>query len=185
MDAIENFRSEVKTGGGSGYGSPLPGVNSLIAIAVRGRICARDVGRERDVADTIKSSEEIVFLNIGFVFVYVYTERLKTDGALAEFGAGEDLGLEFVMLSEKQAFSDADLAAGPHEALPIVGLGGELASEKNFDAAAEKIAGRAIARAHSLGAGARTAAVETSGKNSRVVEDDQVPGTQQVGKVVK
>jgi hypothetical protein len=52
-DAVENFRSEVKTGGGSGYGSPLPGVNSLIAIAVRGRIWARDVGRERDVADAI------------------------------------------------------------------------------------------------------------------------------------
>jgi hypothetical protein len=93
--------------------------------------------------------------------------------------------LEFVMLSEKQAFSDADLAAGPHQTLPIVGLGAELASEKNFDAAAEKIAGGGIARAYDLSAGARTAAIEASGKNSRVVEDDQVPGTQQVGKVVK
>ena len=105
--------------------------------------------------------------------------------ALAEFRAGQDLGLQFVMLAEEQAFADADLASGTNQAFPIVGLGGELARQQNFDAAVEEITRRGIARADRLSASAFATAIEAGGKDASVVEDDQIAGPQQVGKVAE
>jgi hypothetical protein len=79
-DAIENFRGEMKSGGGRGDGTALLRVDGLIAIAVAGGIETRDVGRERDVADAIEDGIEIF-------------DRLKADMALAETGAGKDFRL--------------------------------------------------------------------------------------------
>ena len=69
-------------------------------------------------------------------------DRLKADAALAEFCAGQDLGLKFfaIALAEKQAFADADFAAGTNQAFPIVRVGGKLAGQQNLDAAVEQIA---------------------------------------------
>ena len=54
MKAGQNLRSEVEAGGGRGYRSTRMGVDGLIAFAIAGGIRARDVGRERDVADAIE-----------------------------------------------------------------------------------------------------------------------------------
>jgi len=70
------------------------------------------------VADAIEGGEEIVVLIRG---------GLEADVALAELGAGDDLGLQFVVLAEKKMLADADFAAGTNQASPIVGLSGELA----------------------------------------------------------
>ena len=64
--------------------------------------------------------------------VIVIFEGVEADLALAEFGAGQDLGLEFIgfqfiLLAEEEAFADSDFAAGANQALPIVGTDGELA----------------------------------------------------------
>ena len=57
-DSVENLRCEMKTGGGRGYRSALLGIDGLIALAIVGGIRARDVGRERDMADAIEGGEE-------------------------------------------------------------------------------------------------------------------------------
>ena len=87
--------------------------------------------------------------------------------------------------AEEQAFADADLAAGANQAFPIVGFGGKLAGQQNFDAAVKEIAGRGIARADGLSAGAFAAAIEPRGKDAGVVEDHQVAGLQQFREVAE
>src|SRR5271170_5325711 len=62
------------------------------------------------MSDTIEDGEKI-------------RDRQEADAALSIFRAGQDLGLEFGLLAEEQAFADADLAAGTDQAFPIVGLG--------------------------------------------------------------
>ena len=137
-----------------------------------------DVRRERDVTDAIECGEEILD---------ALKDRLKADAALAELGAGEDLGFKFVpiVLAEEQAFTNADLAAGPNQAFPVVGLGGELTRQQNLDAAVEEVARRRIVRADRLGAGAFAAAVEPRWKNAGVVEDHEVTGPQQLREVAE
>jgi len=148
----------------------------LITLAIARRICAGDIGRERDVADAIEGGEEIVA---------AVKDLLEADAAFAEIGAGQDLGLQFVLLAEEEAFSYADLAAGANQAFPIVGIGGELASQQNLDAAAEKIMRGRIVRAQGLSVDAFAAAVEAGGKNAGVVEDHEIAGAQQVGEVAE
>ncbi len=104
-DAVENFRGKMEAGGGGGYRSALLGVDGLIAFAIAGRIGARDIRREWNVADAIEGSEEIVI---------AAKDGLETEVAQAELLAGEDLGLQFVTVTKEEAFADPDLAAGAH-----------------------------------------------------------------------
>jgi hypothetical protein len=166
-DAVEDFPCEMKASGGGCYRSTLLRIDGLIPLPIMGRIRSRDIRREWDVADAVESSEEI-------------DHGLKTDAAQAEFRAGQDLGLQFIPLAEKQAFADADLAAGPNQAFPIVGLGGELAGQENLDAAAEEIACRRIVRAERVSAGALAAAIEPGWKDAGVVENEQVAALQEL-----
>jgi len=143
-----------------------------------GRIRTRDVGWERDVADAIESGEEIVHgLNDAL--------GLEADLALAEFGAGQDLGLQFVLLAEEEAFADTDFAAGANQAFPIVGIGGELAGEQNFDAAVEEITRGGITRADRLSMGALAAAIKPGRKDAGIVEDDEIAGLQKIREVAE
>ena len=174
-DAVEDLWGEMKSGGGGCYRATLLGVDGLIAFAIAGRIRARDVGWERDVADAIESGEEIVHGLKG----------LEADEAFAELGARENFGLQFVLFSEEEAFADDDLAAGANQAFPIIGVGGELARQQNLDAALEKTTRGGIARAEWVSASACATAVEPSGKDARVVEDDQIAGLQQIGEVAE
>src|SRR5271169_129231 len=89
------------------------------------------------------------------------------------------------MLAEKQAFADSDLAAGADKAFPVVGLGGKLARQQNFDAAVEEIAGGGIVRTDWLSACAIAATVEPCGKDAGVVEDQQVARPEQVRKLAE
>ena len=176
-NSVENLWSEMETGGGRRYRSALLGINGLIALAIAERIRARDVGRERDVADAIEHGEKVI----------VILEEVKANVALAEFSACEDLGLQFIgvqfiLIAEKEAFADSDLAAGTNQALPVVGIDGELAGQKNFDAAVKEIASGRIARANRLGASAFAAAEEPRWKDAGVVENDEIAGLQKVRK---
>jgi hypothetical protein len=175
-DAVEDFRSEMKSGGGGSYRSGLLGVDGLVAFAIAGRIGARDIGRERDVADAIEDGEEVVG---------ALRSRLKADAARAEFPTGEDLGLQFdlILRAEEQAFANADLAAGTDEAFPIVGISGELAGQQNLNATVEEIPGCRILRADRLSADAFAAAIEAGRKNASVIENQHIAGPQQVRKL--
>jgi hypothetical protein len=91
-DAVENFLSEMEAGGGSGYRSSLLGVDGLIALAIAGRIGARDVGRKRDVANAIEGGEEIVALIIVALIIAALISAglqagFEADAALTEPGA--------------------------------------------------------------------------------------------------
>ena len=57
-DAVENFWGEMQAGGGGGYRSALLGIDGLVAFAIAGRIGARDIRRERDVADAIERARK-------------------------------------------------------------------------------------------------------------------------------
>src|ERR1700748_3745157 len=91
LQAVKDFGGEVQSGGGSGDGTTLLRVHGLVAIAVRGAIIARNIGRQWDVAKTLDRSEKVAY-------------RQKADTALAKFSSTRDLGLQLVVLSEKQAF---------------------------------------------------------------------------------
>lgn len=132
------------------------------------------------MADAIENSEEIFHALSG----------LEANVALTEFGPGQNLGLEviglqFILIAEEETFTDSDLAAGTNQTLPVVGIGGELAGQKNFDAAVQKITGGRIATTERLSASAFAAAIEPGGKNTGIVEDDEIAGLQQVGEFTK
>ena len=181
-DTVENFWSEVKASGGSCDRSILLGINGLVAIKIAGRIGARDIGRKRDVADAVENRKEAIF---AVVFVIFPGKRLKADAAFAELGAGKHLGLQFIVLTEKKPFTNADFAAGADQTFPIVGVGGKLAREQDLDAAPQKVTCRGIVRANRLRTSAFAAAIESSGKDTGVVEDDEIAGTQPIGKIVE
>lgn len=175
-DTVEDFRSEVKTGCGCGHRAALPGIDSLIALAIGERIRAFDIRRKWNVPDAIQDHEKLLLL---------IPQRLKTDATFAEFPTGNDLGFQFIGFAEKQSFSNADFATGPYQTLPVVGLDGKLARQQNLDSAAEEITGRWIVRADSLSMDACPAPVKPRWKDSSVVEDHQVAGPQQIWKVAK
>src|SRR5208283_2015861 len=94
-------------------------------------------------------------------------------------------GLEGGRIAEIEFLPDSDLAAGAHQALPLIGIIRELACQQNFDAATEKILCRRIVRAQGLGALSAAVAVETGREHPRIVHDQQVVGPQQAGEFAK
>ena len=171
-EAGQNFRSEVEASGGRGDGSALAGVDGLVAVAIGGGIGAGDVGRERDMADLLDAGEEVV-------------DRTEADVALAKFAAGDDLGLEFIVVAEEKVLADADFAAWTHEAFPIVRIALELTCEQDFDLAAEEVARGRILRADRLGLKTGAASKKASGKYAGIVEYQQITGVEKVGKIAK
>ena len=133
----ENLRGEVEAGGGGSYGSPLAGVDGLRAIAVGGGVVGGDVGGEGDVADLFHAGEEVIHGD-------------ETDMALAEFAAGDDFGLKFVVIAEEKMFADSNLAARPDQTFPIVGIALQLPGKQDFDTAAKEVARGRIMRTERL-----------------------------------
>jgi len=84
-------------------------------------------------------------------------DRLEADAALAELCAGEDFSLEFVALAERAGVRRRRSFGRGGPGIPVVGVGGKLASEQNFDATVEEIAGCGIARTDRLSANALAA----------------------------
>ncbi len=141
------------------------------------------------MADAIEGREETLEILVGTLFRTLIRALFRTlknwpkaDAALAEFGAGKDLGLKFISLAEEQAFADADFAAGPDQALPIVRFSRKLAGQQNLDAAVEEIARGRVAWADGMRSGSFAAAIESSRKDAGIVEDQQVAGMQEIGK---
>jgi len=174
-DSIENFRGEVKTSCRRGHRATLLGIHSLITLPIGQGVLAFDIRGQWNVPNVIQDRKEI----------HPIRQRLKTDASLAELPTGNDMGFEFIRVAEKQSFSSADFASGPNQALPLVGLGGELARQQNLDSAAEIIMGRRIARTNRLSTDACPVAIKPRWKDSSVVEDHNVAGPQQIRKVAE
>lgn len=81
--------------------------------------------------------------------------------------------------------ADANLAAGPDKALPIVRLSRYLARKQDLDTSLEKLAGAWIARADGMSADAFAAAIEPGRKDARVVKNQQIAGLKQVREIAK
>ncbi len=77
----EHLRREVQTGRGRGHRAALLGEDRLVAIAIRVRIVAVNIRRQRDVADAIENGEEVV-------------DRGELKQALAELAALEHFRFE-------------------------------------------------------------------------------------------
>ena len=186
-DAVEDFWGEVKASGGSSNRSILLGINGLVAMEIARRIGAGDVRRKRDVADAAESGEEVVLavVFVMVIFVIFSDKRLKADAAFAKVGAGENFGLQFVVLTEKKAFANADLASGANQALPIVGVKRKLAREQDLNASLQKAACCGIARAHGMRARVFAVAVKTGRQDAGVVENNEIAGAQQIREIAE
>jgi hypothetical protein len=175
-DSVKDFSGEVKAGRRRGHGPPLLSINGLVALAIGKRICPFDIRGQRDVPDAIQDTEEILLLTM---------RKFKTNAALAELSAGEHLGSQLTGFVEKQSFPDANFSSGANQALPIVGPGGKLACQQNFDAAAKEIARCGIAWANKVGTDALSSPVKPRWKNPSVIKDEQVAGPQQLREVAE
>ena len=80
-DFGEDFGGEVETGSGRGYRASLLGEDGLVAFVVGECVFAMNVGRQRDVADSLKRGKKV-------------GDRLEAKGPFAEFASGENLGAE-------------------------------------------------------------------------------------------
>jgi len=103
----------VQACGGRGDGAAFAGEDRLIALAVGGSIVAADVGRQRDVADTVERGEEVI-------------DRLEAQQALTELAALQHFSFEgdgAVGRGKDKDLADCDLAAGPDEGAPEVFAG--------------------------------------------------------------
>ena len=108
LQRVQHLRSKVKPGCGRCHGAGFPRKNSLIAIAVRIRIVAADVGRERHVADAFEGCEEIF-------------HRLEAKQPLAELPALQHLSLKLDQPRrprKDKPFADSDLSGRAHESAP-------------------------------------------------------------------
>lgn len=124
------------------------------------------------MADQVNASEEI-------------EHGSEADMTLAEFPAGDDFGLKFVVLSKKKMLADRDLASRTNQAFPFVGIVSELTGEQNLDTAAKKLAGSRIPRADGLRFKTFAATVEARRKHPRVVENDEIASPEKVGEIAK
>jgi len=115
-DPVEDFRSEVQSGGRRRDRTAFLRIDSLIAITIGGGVVAIDVRRKRNVTEFLDCSEEIWY-------------RSEANATLAEFAAGNDLGDQFIVITEEEALTDGNLSAGPNEAFPFIRILLELASE--------------------------------------------------------
>jgi hypothetical protein len=166
-ELIKNFGSEVKTGGRSGGRSGFVRVHRLIAFAVFRAVVAMDIRRQRHVADLFEDG-----LKIG--------RRREAEGALAELSGGKNLGgeqrLGFVRSVEVKVLAGLDLAAGTDESRPVISS--KRLGQQDFDASAGE--GRALLRAQ-----AGTGSVEAGRDDAAVVEDEEVAGTKDLGKIAE
>ena len=109
----------------------------------------------------------------------------KTDVALAEFPTGDDFSLQLVMIPEEKVLADRNFSAGTDQALPVIRIGLELAREEDFDASAKEVAGRRIVWTENLRLKTCAAAIQTCGKYSSVVKDDQIARTKEAREVAE
>ena len=103
-NAVENLGCEMQPGGGSCDRTKRLGVNRLVLLAVEGGVGAINVGREWNVPDALKNSEEVSY-------------RIEAQVTFAEGASIDDFGGEVVRISrrisaEVNALTDTEFASG-------------------------------------------------------------------------
>ena len=166
-----------KAGGGSGDRSALLRVDGLVAIAVARRIFARDVGRQRDVADAFRARRRKSSTG---------AKRMRRSPNSPRARLRPEFVVSPGLLTEEEMFARRRSCGRDEPDIPIRwGRSCKLAGEQDLDASAEEVARGGIVRADGLGSEALAAAVEARGKDAGVVEDDEIAGAQQVGEIAE
>src|SRR5271155_3953040 len=171
-DALQNFRREVQTRRGRGYGASLPRVDGLVALAVGGLVGTLDVRRQGNVAEAAER-----FVETGF--------RGEAQDAQAKFAAAFGYGFEFRLailgaLAENNFFAHRDFPAGAHQSFPCVWR--ELAHEQDLDGRFQVLVARRVMDSRRLGVNSHATAEQPCGQDASVVEDDQFIAAQQIRK---
>lgn len=109
----------------------------------------------------------------------------EADAARAELSSRENFGLKLVLISQNQALADADFASGADQALPLIRILADLSRKQYLHFPMQEVTGGGIAWADGLRFRAATAAKKSSREYFRVVEDQEIVGTQKVGKIPK
>lgn len=109
----------------------------------------------------------------------------EADVAFAKFSAGNDFGLQLVVISEKKPLTDRDFPARPDKAFPVIGIGLQLTCQQDFYASAKEVAGCRIARAEDLRLKTSAASIEACWEHPSVVENDEVAGPEETRKVAE
>ncbi len=112
-------------------------------------------------------------------------DRGEADVAFSEAAALGNFSFEGWRIAEVELLTNADLAAGAHQALPFIRIVRDLAGQQNFDPATEKILCCGIVRAQGLGTLSATVAVETRREHPSIVQYQQIVRTQQAGEFSK
>ncbi len=176
-DAVENFRRKVQACGRCSDGADWLGVDGLVLFAIGRSIRAIHVRRQGNVPNALQNSEEVV-------------HRIEAQVPLAERASAEDLSGKLVRVfagfgAEINSFSDAEFSPGMHQCFPLHWVGRKLLREQHLDPPTEKLGRSRILGGDGLGPRPATVSEEPGGQDFRIVEDQQIVRSKQLGKVAK
>ena len=171
-NAFEDFRSEVQPRGRSRHRASRPGVNRLVTIAVFGPVFAVDVRRQGHMADSIYQGKEV-------------WSRIEPDATFAKVTACNNFCLKRDRITEMKPLADPNLPARPNQALPLVQLTRHLAREQHLDLSVQEFLGGPIVRTDWMSTLPAPMTVKASGKDPRIVHDQQVIRPQQIGEIAE
>ena len=95
--------------------------------------------------------------------------RSETNVTLAKRSSRDDLGLQFVLLTEEHRLAHSYLSAGTNKTLPFVRVAAGLASQQNLDTSPQKVMRRRIVRTERLSLRSGAATIKPRGKDAGVV----------------
>jgi hypothetical protein len=122
------------------------------------------------MAQTFKSGHEI-------------RDRAESNRSLAKFAASDDLGFQATFaFAERKPLANSDLAPGTHQTFPLK-RSLKLLREKKLAAASKKILHRWIVRCEWLCLLSASVPEQSRRNHTSVIHDQQVVGTQKVGKL--
>ena len=148
LHAFHQVFGEVHPGRRGGHGPLVAGEDGLVTLRVLGlHLLAHPFGQGR----LAQAEERLLELLVGAV-------EEEAQRAAARGGVVDHLGHQQVVVAEVEFVADADLARRVHQHVPQPQLAVQLAQQEDLD----------------LGAGLLLVAVQTRGKDLRVVEDEEV-----------
>src|SRR5664280_3149163 len=110
--------------------------------------------------------------------------------ALAESSTAHELGREFVrqfigLSTEVNPLAQSEFAAGMNQCFPFRRIGGELPGKQYFNSTAKEVFRRGILGREPLRARAAAMSEKTRGQHFGIVKNQQIAGSQQLGKFAK
>src|SRR5580704_16926953 len=128
---LQNRGGKMQAGGGRRHGSWMIGENRLVTLAVRRLVFARDVRRQRNVAEPLDRFGNVALCR-------------EANAPQPIFATADDFGGEFP-ISEVDALPNPNLSSWANQGLPL--LWSNLPGQQYFDFGGQKFACREIGRA--------------------------------------